>query len=221
MGQLTEDRIQRLDEIGFIWDPQESVWEEMFSALVDFKKTHGHCKVPKTYGDSKLYSWVSIQRQHWKKKKLTDDRIQRLDEIGFIWDPQESVWEEMFSALVDFKKTHGHCDVPLNWPENPKLGHWVYIQRQHWKKKKLTDDRIQRLDEIGFIWDKWQEMFSALVDFKKTHGHCDVPYGWLDNPELGDWVRRQRIEIRIAKLSEGRIRRLNGIGFEWNLQDPI
>ena len=34
-------------------------------------------------------------------------------------------WEMVFSAMVEFKKNHGHCNVPIDWPENPELGTWV------------------------------------------------------------------------------------------------
>ena len=47
-----------------------------------------------------------------KKDIMSTERRQRLDAIGFVWDPLESAWEEGFAALTTFKAREGHCDVP-------------------------------------------------------------------------------------------------------------
>ena len=51
------------------------------------------------------------------------DRKQRLDTIGFVWDPLESAWKEGFAALTAFKAREGHCRVPARHLEGKfKLG---------------------------------------------------------------------------------------------------
>ena len=62
-------------------------------------------------------------------------------------------WERMFSALVQFKTEHGHCDVPAKWSENPQLGKWTNNQRTVFKRGELSSDRLERLEAIGFDWD--------------------------------------------------------------------
>jgi hypothetical protein len=84
--------------------------------------------------------------------KLTPERIQRLESLGFVWDPLEALWGESFAALLAFKERFGHCNVPQSWKENPKLGKWCAKQRQTKKQGKLTPERIQRLDSLGFEW---------------------------------------------------------------------
>ena len=117
-----------------------------------FKKREGHCRVPRAHkeGDYKLGQWVSRQRQN--QTNLTAERLQRLDEIGFIWDPVTADWEEGFAALEVFKKREGHCRVPAVHKEGDhNLGNWVRVQRNN--KANLTAERVQRLDEIGFVWN--------------------------------------------------------------------
>ena len=108
--------------------------------------------------------------------------------MGFAWDPQTAAWEETFAALVAYKQQHGDCNVPVQWPENPALGTWVFTQRQSRAAAKLSVERIQRLDELGFAWDPltaaWEEMFAALVAYKQQHGDCNVPQRWPENPNL-------------------------------------
>lgn len=99
----------------------------------------------------------------------------------------------------------------------------------------LSTERIARLEEIGFEWEKrddtneiemgpTQEENNAIFDkhccdleaFKDIHGHCNVPHRYKDNPALGSWsshMRRAYKEIQLGllvtrKLSPERIQHL-------------
>ena len=142
-----------MEELGFVMDPYAAYWEEMFAALVTFKAQHGHCNVPHRYAENPpLGSWVGAQRKDYKKDKLPNERIERLGELGFVWDHHAANWEEMFAALVTFKTQHGHCNVPRRYAENPPLGLWVGRQRQDHNSGKLSAQRIERLNALGFRW---------------------------------------------------------------------
>ena len=149
-GRLSANQTHRLEAIGFVWDVHLDAWEEMFTALVVYKDKHGDCKVPaKCRKYPELGRWVRKQRA---RVTLTDERIRRLDGIGFIWDVLEAQWEAMFAALLSYKDTHDDCEVPAKWPENPMLGAWVGTQRQKRKNRALDEEHIKRLKEIGFAW---------------------------------------------------------------------
>ena len=149
---LTSERKQRLSDIGFIWDPHAEAWEEGFNKLLQFKEANGHCKVPNTLklDGFNLGNWVGKQRV--AKDSLSPERKQKLDDIGFIWDPYTKAWEEGFSKLLQFKKADGHCRVPDGHKlEGFKLGNWVSYQRQ--AQNSMPPERKQRLNDIGFIWN--------------------------------------------------------------------
>ena len=140
-----------MDEIGFVWDVFHDNWEGGYRYLVSFKEREGHCRVPHSFVEDtfNIGTWVGTQRQ--TRENLSSDRIQRLDEIGFVWDPFYEQWEEGFGYLLQFKEREGHCRVPLRASEaGYPLGSWVGTQRKG--KENLSSDRIQRLDEIGFVW---------------------------------------------------------------------
>ena len=95
-GKLPEDRADRLNEIGFNWSMHDVSWEEQFKQLVEFKGEHGHFHVPLRYHDKRyldnpsLGGWVDEQRKRYRGssgKKLLKDRIDRLNGIGFTWEP--------------------------------------------------------------------------------------------------------------------------------------
>ena len=217
-GDLSEDKIARLEEIGFVWDVLEEEWEENFLELKRFQEEHGHCRVPSVYPENpQLAVWVKVQRRAFKSGKLSEDKIARLEELGFVWDVSEEAWEKNFLELQRFREEHGHCGVPSVYPENPQLGYWVGVQRKCFKKGKLSEDKIARLEELGFVWDvreeEWEKNFLKLQRFQEEHGHCKVPQKYPQNPSLGVWVKHQREYFKSAKLSEDRIARLKEIGF--------
>ena len=150
---LAQDKIKRLDDLGFIWDPHTYEWNKNIDDLVDFKSINGHCNVPQNYPENPaLGGLCSNLRRYYKKNKLAQDKIKRLDDLGFIWDLLEYEWNKNYNALIDFKSIHGHCNVPRNYPEYPALGRWCDKQRTAYKNNKLSKDKIKQLDDLGFSW---------------------------------------------------------------------
>ena len=51
---------------------------------------------------------------------------------------------------------------------------------------QMTQDRIDILNDVGFIWDNFQYAFelrlSQLVEYKEANGDCNVPQRYKDNP---------------------------------------
>ncbi len=141
----------RLEALGFEWYQFTASWEALFQDLVAFKENQGHCGVPAKWSENpQLGTWVSTQRKTFKKGKLGEERVVRLEALGFEWDLLTADWEEMFQALVAFKENQGHCGVPAKWSENPELGRWVSRQRQAFRKGKLSEERVVRLEALGF-----------------------------------------------------------------------
>jgi hypothetical protein len=96
-------------------------WEDRLSELADYRYIHGHCNVPKNYSEnSKLANWVTTQRfkyklhLHGKTSPMTPFRIQVLESLGFEWSTHGAAWEVRLSELADYRKNHGHCNVPKN-----------------------------------------------------------------------------------------------------------
>eukprot|EP00547_Thalassionema_nitzschioides_P006161 CAMPEP_0194217204 /NCGR_PEP_ID=MMETSP0156-20130528/20638_1 /TAXON_ID=33649 /ORGANISM="Thalassionema nitzschioides, Strain L26-B" /LENGTH=210 /DNA_ID=CAMNT_0038946181 /DNA_START=145 /DNA_END=777 /DNA_ORIENTATION=+ len=154
-------------------------WQERFQDLIRFHIRHGHCLVPCTYPeDTTLARWVKRQRYEYKqllkkqqqsrengglKKPSTSstmnaERIKMLESIGFVWDSHQVTWNKMLGELEDFKKKHGHCEVPSKFPENSALATWVSRQRaQHKLYRKneansMTESRIAALNKLDFKW---------------------------------------------------------------------
>jgi Helicase associated domain len=83
------ERQRRLNTLGFVWRPFDSAWERSFAALMEFKNREGHCRVSQDHIENgiNLGRWVSKQRA--KRKKMSIERRQSLDALGFVWNVQE------------------------------------------------------------------------------------------------------------------------------------
>lgn len=88
-GTLSADQIRRLDSLGFGWAPMKSAWERRYAELVLFHQQHGHFRVPQRGLQSALGSFVVRLRKHRRLGRLSAQRIELLDRIGFVWQP---VW---------------------------------------------------------------------------------------------------------------------------------
>ena len=194
-------------------------WDERFGELLAYKDEFKDCDVPFRYSKNRqLGIWVVAQRQAKKFGQLNERQIKLLTGIGFEWQPQNQ-WDEMFQRLVAFEQKNKHCNVPQRFKEDPDLGIWVFRQRIFKKAEKLSDERRQKMDSIGFAWIKrgtWNQMFQQMFEYQLKHGHCDVQTS--EDPKLARWAIWQRSCRRKNKLTAEKIRRLDEIAFPWEVQ---
>lgn len=131
-----------------------------------------------------------------------------------------SSWDTWFGKLKTFKDRFGHCRVETDRQKDPSLCAWVASQRGRQKKGALFPEQIERLNELGFIWDlisfKWMEWYRKLEAYKAQHGDCRVQ----QSNKLGRWVAKQRADFKNGKLKPDQIAKFDEIGFEWELKNP-
>ncbi len=167
-----------------------------------------------------------------KPSGLTTHRIALLNELNFVWNAQKAAWDRHLSDLSRFREEHGHCLVPLDDPDYPKLGLWVKEQRRHLalmkqgKTSHMTTERVSELDRVGFCWDAhdatWLERLRELTNYKAKHGTCVIPLNYSENPKLGTWVHHQRRQYKLFQkgspthITRERIMALERLGFVWN-----
>jgi hypothetical protein len=140
----------------------------MFAKLEQYRLEHGNWLVPNDYKEHpSLGRWVSKQRT--RCEELVPTRRERLESIGFVWNPLDQPWEDMCAKLEQYCRQHGDCFVTKNYKEDPSLGRWVSKQRSG--RDELDSTRQTRLESIGFVWDaddqQWEEMFARLKEYRR------------------------------------------------------
>lgn len=208
-------------------------WDERYGELLAYMTEYGHPHVPRTHANTRLASWVWIQRQRKrgtsKASPLTVKQIELLDKVGFRWDGvadrADEIFEERFAQLLEFRKISGHSEVPSNYSENTELASFVSDIRGKYKGGTLSSDRIARFDAIEFMWSTvglnqaWLAMFQRLIAYKEEHGDVNVPHQWKRDGSLASWVNAQRQSWKAETLSQERFKALDEIGFTWKSRE--
>jgi hypothetical protein len=227
------------------------IFDERFNGLIAFKARYGHCDVPFTGDNTSLGKWCTEVRGSYKKiqnnqkptkLKLSDEQIQRLNDEGFKWSLRTvgAAFNKRFNDLMSFKANYGHSNVS-QYGENASLGKWCCKVRGSYKKIQnnqkpqipLSDEQIQRLNDVGFKLcslrkreitsiKTFDERFTDLTNFKTKYGHCDVSCTG-ENSSLGRWCSVMRVSYKKIqnnqkpsnKLSDEQSQRLNDAGFKW------
>jgi len=228
--EMDPDRIKRLEEIGFSWERFKDKFETGFQETLCYKESKGDPNAPSDYETSegyKLGSWQGDQRKYYKKGMLSEDRIKRLEEIGFKWERLEEQFETGFQETLRYKESTGDSNAPARYrtPEGYNLGNWQSNQRRYYKNGNLSQDRIKRLEDIDFAWDKFEEQFEKgfqeTFRYKESAGTPNAPQHFKTNEgfRLGTWQSSLKTRYKKGKLSPDRIKRLERIGFKWRSSD--
>lgn len=248
VGRLTQERIQRLQNLGFVWSLRDD-WAKHYEELkgkratpnksryrstpvaqtkhpflfsLAYKQIHGHCNVPARFADNRrLGIWVSAQRQQYKILQQ-----QKHLQPGQVLVPAAIEGEEGAIPAAEGAAQAGDSAT------NSKAR----------RSAPLTQERIDLLNSLGFVWtirsrdslgESWNQRLHELRQFKQQYGHCLVPSRYDANPELGIWVGTQRTQYRLfmrsketgvpvtTSMNEDRIRELEELGFVWALRGSI
>ncbi|MCD8348973.1 MAG: Helicase associated domain protein [Lachnospiraceae bacterium] len=235
-GSLTEERIRRLDSIGMIWEAAaDTKWERNYAAAKRYREKYGDLNAPAKYVDEEgvaLGAWLSdiraLKNAGGHQISLSSERIQKLNDLGMVWDVLDYYWERNYAAAYQYYLEHRNLDVPPGFvtEDGIRLGTWVYrvraLRAGKAKGSPPTEEQVRRLDAIGMVWgsradDKWEKGFQAAADYAKEHGTLLVPtdYTAQNGCRLGVWLQRQRYLYRKGKLSTERVKRLETISGNW------
>ena len=213
-------------------------WRKRYDQLVVYHQRFGNADVPLNWSENKsLATWVINQRRKYRNGSLKAYQVELLNAIDFTWDRQKS-WNERFAELEEYKKMHGTCIVHSSDEEHRELYVWCCNQRQQYRQlvehgsSSLTSERVELLESIGFLehsvqQSTWNVRMKDLRQYKREHGHTNVPRHYSANLKLGRWVDTQRTSYRLLKsgkpspLTQERVDVLNGIGFEWNPSENL
>lgn len=164
-GKLSSEQVEKFKRINIdlAYDRKQSfenIWIGHYEDLIKFKEINRHCNPSsKKPNEKSLGTWVLFQRMNRKKNILESFKIDLLNKINFVWDTQmfnknikqnDNIWLKKYAKLLEFQKINNSTIVPQL---NNEIGRWVNDQRVNFKRNKLSEFRIGKLNEIGFVWD--------------------------------------------------------------------
>lgn len=207
-GNLTQNRIERLEAIGMVWSTSNDLWEQNYAAATQYYLEHGDLEVPIKYETPSGFGlgvWLGAQRAAHKAGELPQEQVERLDALGMDWtNRNDRKWMSLYDVAAAYYHEHGNLNVPSEYvtPDGVLLGKWVARQRYAYlnpdrSSARVTPERKALLDKLGMVWEKydpWQERYDLALAYKTEHGDLEIPsvYKTTDGVWLGSWVSRQR-----------------------------
>ena len=252
-GTLTKERYELLKAIGMRFESKQikTPWEEMYKLAVKYYNKYGNLKVPKSFrtldgitNDKFGYplgTWLSTQRQLYRKEKLSEERKSLLKKINLNADINMRIvgWDKMYALAEIYFKEYGNLEANryfktlngIDYNENGyALGAWFATQRTLFKANKLPSERKILLEKLNMRFENkrttisWEETYQLAVNFYNHNHHLNViqTFKTLDGftkdkngYSLGLWITNQRHLYKTGKLEPEKAKLLDSIGMIW------
>ena len=243
-GKLNEQIKEKLDAMGFVWEPDFEKWKQMFLMLWDYKKRYGYCYMHKIYRTEEgvpLGEWLLKQCMALAdtEKPMPDDKAELLEQLGITKKTSPTYLQELackprefyhrtYPALKEYHEKHGNLQVGYNQTTEDgfNIGSHVLELRKRYKKQELTNVQIEMLQTLDFTWntsdEQWEKMYQKAKAYFDEHGNLEVKKSHVlpTGEKLGSWLATQRqvrkgTAGRKEKMPEERIQRLDEIGMIW------
>ncbi len=226
-NSLTDEQIKKLDSIGMDWmDRVDRIWENGFIEAKNYSEEYGNLSVPKNYRsntDFPLGIWIQRQRSLYKNNKISENRIKRLTDIGMNWNPDN--WESRFNLVRQYYEEHGNINISQKEViQGIWLGKWIVSQKKAMQEGKLTHEQIEMLkilpmEEVGRKDNRWWSMYEEAKKYYLNFGNLNIPMDYLtsNGKKLSDWIIRQRRNYKLGKMPLEHKKKLDEIGFIWDL----
>ena len=232
-GEISDERRELLDAIGFVWSPIDQQWELRFEELREFLQDRPSGRVGKDNAPQSLVFWTMTQRRKWLLGELAPERARRLEEIGYRWDGRQArndeIWESHLENLLAYQRLSG--DANPGPDDDEETFRWLVKQRAAWDE--LPPERRERLEQLGVSREtppdqlasraraftpNWEKFFEQARAFKERHGHLRIAHDEeaAAFPGLANFAGKLRGGS--VDPDEAQSRQLEELGFVWDLR---
>lgn len=109
-SKLDDAKVSALAALDPDWykNSHERNWDMRCNELEEYRMKNGDCCVPISHPNQKLANWVSSVRKKFKRKAsgehstLSDEQIEQLNSLGFVWDRWDYEYETRFGGKLNF-----------------------------------------------------------------------------------------------------------------------
>jgi hypothetical protein len=126
---------------------------DLYNKFLSIKK-----RSPKKEDDEGfLYDWMTSMRYMYRKGKLNNDKINKLEQIS-DWTEEKKYYsfEDRYKQIVNFVNNNKKPPSCLKTrPEKEKaLARWLYQQNKKDKNGKLNKEQKKKLELIKIVFNK-------------------------------------------------------------------
>lgn len=225
-GNLLNERVTLLDQIGFAWDPREEAWSIHYQELKLYIEEIG--RMPKSTEDRSLYNWCAKQKKLYQIGRLEKDRETLLLKVcaEIFEDVSEELWRERISALDTFLAEHNRLPRAEERIHDIPIGMWLVEQRSLGCCDQLASDKVAELEAKGLVFLErkerafWENL-ELLQAFHKEHHRFPDTTEKYQGFGLGVWCSRVRDEYKLGTLTVEQIEALHNMNFDLRSTNEI
>lgn len=238
---------------------QEISFEQKFKILQEYandeKLGNGNIsnimqrEVYKGYPVGQWINAFRLAHRRYRYYAITDEQAKALETLGMVWEPLKNAFELKMEVLAAYKNDilagkglleniARNTRYTYNGEEHP-IGRWLDTFRDLYRKNKLSQEKISRIEQLGIKWnehrnfsfDEKLEVLTAYVNDTSVSGGTIAnitpkqQYTYKDRKyPIGIWIVRYR---RIHKgldsftLPAEQIDKLESLGMVWEVAIPF
>ncbi len=154
--ELEPERAARLEALSYSWGASDAAFAHGLKQLAAYAAARGGSTVVPAPADGAawpggavLREWCRMQRLRKQHGTLPADRVARLEQLHFVWDEDDAVWQDFFKQLQAYAAANGGS---TRVPSRSRLSPWAVRQRGLFASGKLDPSRAAQLNSLRFTW---------------------------------------------------------------------
>ncbi len=171
-GKLFSQQIDLLNEIGMVWYVKENeetvnnIWMDKYKLAKKYYEYYGNLNINHDFktidginfekNGIKLGLWIKMQKQIYNSNtKMTDKQMKLLEDLDIVWDKKRK-WIDDYQLVKNYYEKNGNLNVNNNFKTNDgfRIGLWIKKQREDFKENTLSPEKINLLNQLGFVFCK-------------------------------------------------------------------
>ena len=222
--------IDRLNEMGVIWNKPDMIWQQNFDQCKEYLDTHEGYRIPidlLTQSGTYLQSWIKNNRKKYVSGKLSPEKRRLLESIQIMditfYDPSTETWQQKFEQCKAYLDAHEGYRIPnsLTSDNGTNLRLWLIRCRNQYQNGLLPKDSMCLLDSIHIMditfydpnVETWQQKFEQCKAYLDAHESDRIPNSLTSDSgtNLHLWLIRCKEQYLNGKLSKEKMRLLDSI----------
>ena len=247
-GAMPEERSKKLSDIGIAWDnaAKKRIADSYtigFWHLENYISEKGIDAITNNVVCSDGYNlgkWISNCKSKYKNGKLEKKHITHFQQLGISFEAVDS-WEERYQELKSYLKESNVTSVLKGTIDKNgyDLYYWVSDQRRAYKSGKLTQEQMQKLDDIGYpfyadsssrqnkLQERWLKKYKIVLEYSESHkGEHTAKAVVYKGVPIVSWLSNQQVQFKKGNMIPERIEllqkiKINSFSFEtdWRMEE--
>ena len=153
-GKLSEEKVQKLKCLGIKFNSRLS-WNDKYELLKEFINKNNRLPIKNTiYKDIKLGDWLHTQKDLYRQGKLSEEKVKKLKCLNInILINNNTIWNDKYELLKEFINKNNRLPKSAEIYKDIRLGNWLNNQKHFYKKGKLSEEKVQKLESLGVKFD--------------------------------------------------------------------